>query len=124
MERIRVAFHGTGQDTTMAALKDKVIADTLDRVKIVYLGRDTAKSWNEVRHADDTAVFCGWFWIRDGEEAGPFRTRSSAIRDAFYRFVLLREIPSVGHTALPGYKRVKQRRKNLNPVKLAAGAAP
>lgn len=79
----------------MSALKDKVIDGTLDKVKIAYLDRDTAKWWNTRKRPDDTAIFCGWYWSRGGDEAGPFRTRSAAIRDAYYRFVLLREPPTV-----------------------------
>lgn len=91
----------------MTALKDLVVTETLDLVKVVYLDREVSKSWNAKRKADDTATFCGFYWVRGMDENGPFRSRSSAIRDAYYRFVLKREVPTVGQTALPGYKRPK-----------------
>jgi hypothetical protein len=94
----------------MTALRAQVITDTLDQVKIVYLDRETSKWWNAKRSPDDTAVFCGWYWVKGKEEAGPFRTRSSAMRDAYYRYVLHREMPSIGRSALPEAKqdRVRQ----------------
>lgn len=79
----------------MSALKDSVIEDTLDKVSVRYLDRETSKWWNARRQDEDVAVFCGYYWICGSDEAGPFRTRSSAIRDAYYRFVALRELPSV-----------------------------
>lgn len=81
----------------MTALKNAVVEATSREVRVVYLDRDTAKWWNMRRKSDDTATFCGWYWVRGDEEAGPFRTRSSALRDAYYRFVLQRELPAVGH---------------------------
>ncbi len=89
----------------MASLKDAVVARTLDKVRVVYLDRATSKWWNERRRADDTAAFCGWFWVNGKKEAGPFKTRSAALRDAYYVFVLQREPPSIGHSMLPGFQR-------------------
>jgi hypothetical protein len=79
----------------LSALKDTVIDGTLEKVRVVYLDRDTAKWWNQRRDKQDTAMFCGYYWIRGSDEAGPFRTRSAAIRDAYYRFVLNREPPTI-----------------------------
>jgi hypothetical protein len=64
-------------------------------VKIVCLTRAVAKRWNERRKEGDVCVFCGWYWSRGGEEAGPFKTRSAAVADAYYRFHLNRERPTV-----------------------------
>lgn len=79
----------------MTALRNQVVAETLDQVRIVYVDRATAKWWNSRKKPSDTATFTGFYWIKDNEEAGPFKTRSAAIRDAYYRFVLHRETPSV-----------------------------
>jgi hypothetical protein len=94
----------------MSALKDQVVVDTLERVEVVALTRDTAKWWNARRKKDQIAAFCGWFWIakKSGVEAGPFRTWSAAVSDAHYRVILEREPPSVGHTAMPGFRRPKE----------------
>lgn len=81
----------------MSALKDEVIAQTLARVEVVYVNRETTTWWNQRRQGDDTRIFCGWYWIKGQAEAGPFKTRSSALRDAYYLYVLEREPPTVAH---------------------------
>lgn len=87
----------------MTSLRAKVIEDTSKHVHVVFVDRGTAKWWNDRRRPDDTVQFCGWYWVHGADEAGPFRTRSAAVRDAYYRFVLRRELPAIGHTlAYPG----------------------
>lgn len=81
----------------MTALRNMVIEEVGKRVHIVRVVRENAKWWNQQRKSDDTPVFCGFYWVRGNEEVGPFGTRSAAIRDAYYRFVLQREAPAVGH---------------------------
>jgi hypothetical protein len=81
----------------MTALRTKVVEATAKQVRIVFVGRETAKWWNHRRGPDDTVQFCGWYWVHGMEEAGPFRSRSSCIRDAYYKFVLQRDMPQVGH---------------------------
>lgn len=91
----------------MTALKKSVVDATSTKVEVVYVDRDTSRWWNGRRRPEDTAVFCGWYWIepRSREEAGPFRSRSAAYRDAYYRFVLRRELPSIGQSQLHGVDR-------------------
>jgi hypothetical protein len=91
----------------MTALRRSVISSAEQLVQIVYLDRSTSKWWNQRRRPDDTATFCGWYWIRGRDEMGPFRSRSSCVRDAYYRFVLKRELPSVGHSLLQGVTKIK-----------------
>jgi hypothetical protein len=91
----------------MTALRHSVISSVEQLVQIVYLNRSTSKWWNQRRRPDDTATFCGWYWIRGRDEMGPFRSRSSCVRDAYYRFVLKRELPSVGHSLLQGVTKIK-----------------
>lgn len=79
----------------MATLKKDVITNTLAEVKIVYLNREVSKWWNANRSPEDTVVFCGWFWLRGSQESGPFRTRSAALRDAYYQHVLHEHLPKV-----------------------------
>jgi hypothetical protein len=97
----------------VTSLRNEVVSDTLDQVQIVRLDRETAKWWNAKRSTNDIAAFCGWFWIKGSDEGGPFMTRSSAIRDAYYKFIAHRAIPSIGRAALPESKeaRVKKERK-------------
>lgn len=77
----------------MGSLRAEITSETMNHVRIVYLDRETSKWWNQRRRQDDTPIFCGWYWIKGQEEAGPFKTRSAALRDAYYRFVLEREAP-------------------------------
>ena len=93
----------------MAALRHKVVREALDEVQIAYLDRETARWWNERRDQDDTPTFCGWYWIKGREEGGPFKSRSSAIRDAYYTFVLRREAPNVGRALTPRGRRKQAR---------------
>lgn len=97
----------------MSALRAAVIEAVSHQVRIVFVGRETAKWWNQRRKVDDTVQFCGWYWVRGSEEAGPFRSRSACMRDAYYRFVLLREMPSVGYAlAYPsGVRHLRSRRR-------------
>ena len=97
----------------MTALRKSVIESTEAKVKIVYVDRETSKWWNTRRRPDDTVVFCGWYWIRGTEEAGPFRSRSAAYRDAYYRHVLRREPPSVGHSQLEGTRRYERKARKI-----------
>jgi hypothetical protein len=109
----------------MTSLRNEVVADTLDQVQIVRLDRETAKWWNAKRSTNDIAAFCGWFWIRGNDEGGPFMTRSSAIRDAYYKFIAHRAIPSIGRAALPESKearakKVRKTRKKNQPDEAAS----
>ena len=82
----------------MASLKLAVLTETLERVHVVYVDRSTCKGWNDKKDPDDTPIFTGFYWLRGKEEGGPFKTRSAAVRDAYYRFVLRREAPTLGAT--------------------------
>lgn len=83
----------------MAPLRDQVVADTLSVVRIVYLDRETAKWWNAKRGEGEPMAFTGWYWVVGRQEAGPFKTRSAAIRDAYYARCLRSALPKVGHEA-------------------------
>jgi hypothetical protein len=91
----------------MTALRRKVVDATMDLVEVVYLSRETSRWWNARRRPDDCATFCGFYWIHKREEMGPFRSRSACVRDAYYRFVLQRELPSVGRSQLVGVEQTK-----------------
>ncbi len=79
----------------MPALKKSVVTDTLEEVQVHYLDKIVSGRWNAGRGKDDTPAFCGWYWLRGVEEGGPFRTRSAALRDAYYQFVAQRPLPKV-----------------------------
>lgn len=95
----------------MTALRKSVVESTRTKVDVVYVDRETSKWWNARRRREDTVVFCGWYWIRGQDEAGPFRSRSAAVRDAYYRFVLQRELPSIGRSQLQGVQRFDRKVK-------------
>lgn len=84
----------------MPALAQSVVTSTLDRVKVVYVDRATSKWWNAKRDKDEPVTFCGWYWLRGREESGPFKSRSSALRDAYYITVLKQEVPTIARSAL------------------------
>lgn len=96
----------------MTSLRHNVVEEVASRVRIVRVTREQTKWWNQRRQKEDTVVFCGFYWVRDDEEAGPFGTRSAAIRDAYYKFILKRDAPAVGHAlAYPvSVARMKRRR--------------
>jgi len=78
----------------MTSLRDSVVLETLSEVRIIYLDRATTKWWNARRGPDDVAAFTGFFWIRGKLEGGPFKTRSAAIANAYYRFVRNEQPPT------------------------------
>lgn len=80
----------------MAGLTDDVERRTLRRVQVVYVDRGTAKWWNSNRKAGDVATFCGFYWVAGQREAGPFKTRSAAIRDAYYAVLMGTDAPRIG----------------------------
>jgi len=101
----------------MTTLKKDVIEDTLGEVKVQYLDRTIANWWNNKKSSEDLRLFCGWYWLRGSEERGPFRTRSAALRDAYYRFVLHEEVPLVWKDKRPGAqtRKVAGKRVRLEP---------
>jgi len=107
----------------MPALKKEVITDTLGTVQVHYLSREVSKWWNANRSPEDTPTFCGWYWVRGKQEAGPFQTRSAALRDAYYRFVLHQEIPRMYKTEPPA-KVIRAARKHTTKAHYETRAAP
>lgn len=73
--------------------------DQLDRigVQVYYVSRQETKWWNRRRSRGDgdLAMLSGWHWEARRREAGPFRSRSAAERDAYYRLSLHIEPPSL-----------------------------
>ncbi len=85
----------------MPALKKDVITDTLSEVKVYYLSQQISQWWNARRSPEDLYTFCGWYWVRGAQESGPFRTRSAALRDAYYQFVLHQRLPKMWTANIP-----------------------
>ena len=93
-------------------LKNTVVADVEEIIdEIFYLDWAAAKRFNEKRDKDQPIVFSGWYWARGPQEGGPFKSKSAAYRDVWYRLVLRRAPPSM--------HRPSRRRANLKLVKAA-----
>lgn len=71
----------------MTSLTEEVVSKTTRRASFTYLDRSVAVAWNKERKFGEPVVFCGWYWRHGTTEAGPFNTKSAAIRDAWYHLV-------------------------------------
>ena len=77
-------------------LPDAVIAIVKKSgVKVYFANRNTTKVWNQQRITNEPLRYGGWYWLRTQkgkvtavDEDGPFRSESSAIRDAFVKLQL------------------------------------
>jgi hypothetical protein len=65
------------------------------RIKVFYADRGMTRFWNDNKAPKDLRYFTGWYWYvksRNGraesEEHGPFKTKSSAYRDGYYKMQL------------------------------------
>jgi hypothetical protein len=71
-------------------------------------------------------VFSGWYWAKGALEGGPFRSQSSAYRDAWFRLVAKRVPPRLHKDTQEFYRKqnaelARARRKSSKakaPVKL------
>ena len=77
-------------------LSEAVQKDAGKKVQVVYMDRETAKFWNRSRYRQDgdPVTFTGYYWVNGREEGGPFKSRSAAYRDAWYRLVQGTELPA------------------------------
>jgi hypothetical protein len=81
-------------------LRNSLIADVQRRVRVFNLPRPIATYWNARRDKGEPVVFTGWYWtIGASREAGPFKSRSAAYRDAWFRVVQEVEPPTLHNTA-------------------------
>lgn len=79
-------------------LPNDVIAE-VERVAMVrYIDVMVCKRWNEHRRDGELRLLTGWMWQqrRGGLVRQGFKTRTVAIRDAYYVLVKHSEVPSVG----------------------------
>ena len=67
-------------------LPDAVLKDVRDHgARVFYLSYPAARRWAEDRPPGEPLVFSGWYWTLGDREAGPFKSQSSAWRDAYYK---------------------------------------
>jgi hypothetical protein len=76
----------------------KEVREQIQKAKpnIFFVSGKVTKWFNERRVDPNTelALLGGWYWARDDDENGPFRTPSAAQRDFFYRLILGSDPPS------------------------------
>lgn len=81
-------------------LPNALIADVEDTVTVFYLPYATTRYWAENRAKGEPLVFSGWYWAKGPREAGPFKSRSAAYRDAWFHMVQRRTPPLLHADAL------------------------
>lgn len=83
-------------------LKDSVVAEVERLALVRYVSAAECKLWNEHRRPDELRLFCGWLWAarRGGGYQGGLRTRSAALRDAWYQLVAQERAPRPGRPRL------------------------
>ena len=74
--------------------KNVVNAVENSHVQVFYVNWEAACQWNERRNDPEIPlVFCGWYWAKGLQEAGPFKSKSACYRDAWYVLVAQRPAP-------------------------------
>lgn len=85
----------------MTKLSREVTRLVTERVRLVYITGDIAQWWNHRREPDEPITFSGHYWVDGLKEAGPFKSKSAAIRDAYYTVVMRIDVPAVGAQVRP-----------------------
>ena len=99
-------------------LPDKVIASVNDGVdEVFYLLYATTKIFNEQRPPGTPLVFSSWYWAKGTREAGPFKSQSSAYRDAWYRLCSRQRAPLLHEAAMSELHR-QERAERREAMKL------
>lgn len=95
--------------------------DTIDEVervaRIYYLNKHQTKLWNDNKRGNELRLLTGWVWVSkaNGQTRMGFKTRSVALRDAFYTLVK--------HKAAPGQSEVSKLRPTTSPTTTAKRTA-
>jgi hypothetical protein len=69
--------------------------------EVFYVSYQTTRVFNESRAKGTPLVFSGWYWAKGRREGGPFKSQSSAYRDAWYALVAIARPPAI-HTEAKG----------------------
>ena len=80
----------------MAYYSDATIQEIEEECRVFYLDRAVTRSWNENRRGNELRLVTGWTWVQRGGKAlyrTGFKTRSAALRDAYYILIQHREPP-------------------------------
>ena len=79
-------------------LPKQLIEDVEDAgARVFYVSGAACRVWAESKAKGEPVVFTGFYWTakNSAREFGPFRSRSSAIRDAWYRLVQQKAPPAL-----------------------------
>jgi hypothetical protein len=77
-------------------LSDALLKDAGETgVKVFYVSYQATRRWAVERDAGEPLVFSGWYWALGAREAGPFKSRSAAWRDAWYRLAQRKAPPVI-----------------------------
>jgi len=77
-------------------LSDTVLKDAGETgVRVFYLSHAACRLWAVERDKGEPLVFSGWYWSLGNREAGPFKSRSAAWRDAWYRLARRKAPPAI-----------------------------
>lgn len=83
----------------MAYYGDKTISEIEERARVFYLDQSHTRGWNENRRGNELRLLTGWTWSERGGQGRSrtgFKTRSAALRDAYYVLIQHREQPGAG----------------------------
>jgi hypothetical protein len=83
-------------------LPNDIIAEVEAVVRIHYIDATACKVWNEHRREGELRLLTGWCWTaRNGRDHRQgFKTRTVAMRDAWYALVQHRATPAVTRARL------------------------
>ena len=97
-------------------LPNKIIEDVEDQVTVFYVDYATTRYWAETREKGEPLVFSGWYWAKGPREGGPFKSRSSCYRDAWFRVVQRRTPPILHADALKAEREIQRERSRRERV--------
>lgn len=75
----------------------EVVQDIEEAANFFYIDREMCRGWNTNRRGGELRLLTGWTWAqRDGNKQyrTGFKTRSAAMRDAYYVLTQHREQPA------------------------------
>jgi len=89
--------------------------------EVFYLSYVTTRVFNDQRSPGTPMVFSGWYWAKGLREAGPFKSQSSAYRDAWYRLCSRTRAPIIHETAMSEvHRQERAAKRDANTLKLVA----
>jgi hypothetical protein len=80
-------------------------------IKVFYVSYAATRRWAVERDKGEPLIFSGWYWGLGPRESGPFKSQSSAYRDAWFR-VVRRHAPPVIRARNEDYERGQNLKAN------------